>query len=69
MELPLGHEAVHQTDEAGIVGGLEQVSKLVDDDVLEALGWLLGQLGIEADGARPVRYLALPSDGPAWLLG
>ena len=30
MELPLGHEALHQRDEAGVVGRLQQVKQFVN---------------------------------------
>ncbi len=43
MELPCGHECVHQRDEAGVVGRLQQVHQFVDNKVFEALDWLLGQ--------------------------
>ena len=49
MELPGGHESVHQRDEAGVVGRLQQVHQFVDNKVFEALDWLLGQLGVEAN--------------------
>ena len=52
VELPLRHEAVHQRDEAGVVGRLQQVHHLVNDDVFEALARLLGQVGVEPDAAR-----------------
>ena len=52
--LPLGHEMVHQGDEAGVVGGFQQVDHLVNHDVFEALPGLLREIGVEADspGAR-----------------
>jgi hypothetical protein len=40
---------VHEGLEAGIVGGFEQVYQFVDDEIFEALGGLLGEVGIEAD--------------------
>ena len=49
VELPLGHESIHQRDEAGVVRRLQQVDHLVDDDVFEALARLLGEIGVEAD--------------------
>src|SRR3989442_15679373 len=51
MELPLGHESVHQCDEVGVVGRLHQMDEFVENNVFEALRWLLGQLGIEANRA------------------
>jgi hypothetical protein len=46
---PVGHEAVHQGDEAVVVGGLQQVGHFVHRDVFQALPWLPGQIGIEPD--------------------
>ena len=51
MELPLGHESVHQRHEAGVVGRLQQVNQFVNNNVFEALRWFLGQLGVEANRA------------------
>lgn len=51
MELPFGHESVHPRDETGVVGRLQQVNQFVNNNVLEALHWLLGQLGVEANRA------------------
>ena len=42
VALPLGHESIHQADEAGVVRRLKQVTQLVDHDVFEALTGLLG---------------------------
>jgi hypothetical protein len=36
--LPFGHVLVHEGDEAGFVGGLQEVGQFVDDEVLEARG-------------------------------
>lgn len=52
VELPAGHEVVHQGGEAGVVGGLEEVGEFVDDDVFEAFRGFFGEVGGEADVAR-----------------
>src|ERR1039458_7786338 len=46
---PLGHKAVHQGDEAAVVGGLQQVGHFMHHDVFQAFPWLPGQIGIEPD--------------------
>jgi hypothetical protein len=43
---PVRHELVHQSDKARIMGRLEQVNHLVQDEVLEAFRRLLAQLGV-----------------------
>ncbi len=48
---PVGDVLVNEGGEAGVVGGFDEVGELVDDDVLEAFFGLLGELGVEADGA------------------
>ena len=58
MEFPLGHVVVHQGDEASVVGRFQEVHEFVNQDVLEALWGLLGQLGVEAD--RVGRGVAAP---------
>ncbi len=45
----MGQMQVHQGDEAIIVRRLQQVDQFVDHDVLQALGRLLGQVGVEPD--------------------
>jgi hypothetical protein len=52
IELPPGHEAVHHGDEPGVVGRLEQVHQLVNDDLFEALRRLLRELRIKANRRR-----------------
>ena len=59
VSLPLWHEAVHQSDEPGVVGGLQQVNQFVDNDVFEALAGFLGEIGVEADGVG-LRIAASP---------
>lgn len=54
MGLPLGHELVHEGDEAGVVRGLQKVHQFVDDEVFKTLGRFLGEVGVEADGAGVV---------------
>jgi hypothetical protein len=49
MKPPRRHELVHQTDEAVVVRGLQQMNHLVHDDILQTFRWLLGQIGIEPD--------------------
>ena len=44
---------VHQLGEVVVVGAFDQVRELMDNDVLQAAGILLRQLGVEPDGARP----------------
>ena len=58
---PLGHEEIHQCDEAAVVSRFQQVSHFMDDDVFEAFPWFLGQIGIEPDArgttaATPFRF-------------
>ena len=66
--LPLGHELVHERDEAGVVGRLQQVREFVDDDIFETLAGFLGEVGVEADavGVRiaptPLGFHALHED-------
>ena len=57
MVLPPGHVTVHQGDEPGIVGGLQQVNQFVDHKVFEALRRLLRQVSIETNRARLVGQL------------
>ena len=45
MKPPSGHEAVHQGDEAGVVGGFQQVGHFMRHDVFEALPRFPGQIG------------------------
>ena len=42
MHWPLGEEVVHEGDEAGVVGGFEEMHHFMDDDVFEALARFLG---------------------------
>ena len=35
--VPLGHEPIHRCEEPGMVGQLQQMSQLVDNDVFEAI--------------------------------
>jgi len=59
MELPLGHEMIHQRDKVRVVRRLEQVRHFMHHDVFEALLWLLRQLSIEANRKR-ARIAASP---------
>ena len=45
--------AIHQREEAGVVGRLDQVNHFVDHEILETGARLLRELGVEADAARP----------------
>ena len=47
--LPLRHGLIHQSDEASIVCRLKQVHHFVDDDVLETLDRLFGQVCIQSN--------------------
>lgn len=47
--LPPRHELIHQSHEAGVVTGFEQVSHLVDDNVFEAFDRLSSQIGIQSN--------------------
>jgi hypothetical protein len=47
----VGHEPAEQQLEPIVVGRLEEMGHLVHEDVLEALGSLLRELGVEADVA------------------
>ena len=44
--LPFGHEAVHESNEAGVVRRFQQVDHLVNDDVFEAFWRLSSQIGV-----------------------
>lgn len=48
VELPPGYVLVHQRDEPGVMGRLQDVGKFV----LQAFTRLLGQIGIEPDTVR-----------------
>src|SRR5438093_8192850 len=50
-EFPLRHESVHERDEAGVVGRLQQMNQFVENNVFQTLGWLLGELSVEANRA------------------
>ena len=49
--LPFGHEQIHHRHKPGVVAGLDQVREFMHHDVLQALGWFLGQVSVQADGA------------------
>ena len=53
---PMRHEIVHQRLKPSVMGRLDQMNKLVHDDVFETGGWLTGQIGIQAN---------MPGDGVA----
>ena len=40
----LGHESVHQRDEAGVVGQLQEMNPFVHNNVFETFRWLLDPL-------------------------
>jgi hypothetical protein len=56
---PVGHEAVHQPDEAGIVGRLQQAGHFVHDEVFETFSRLFGEFGVKADAAGRGRATAI----------
>ena len=56
--LPMRWVQVHQCCKPLVVGWLDQVHPLMHQDVLEALGRFLGQVGVESDVARPRRTSA-----------
>ena len=47
--LPAGEMLIQQRGKAGAMLALQQMGQFVDDDVLQALHWLLGQLQVEPD--------------------
>ena len=49
--LPLGHEQIHHRNESRPVAGFQQMRQFMHHDVLQALGWFLGQVSVQADGA------------------
>lgn len=49
MELPFGHELIHQRDEARIVGWFQQMNQFVNNEIFEALRGLLCQLRVETN--------------------
>ena len=59
VELPPGHEAIHQRHEPRVVGGLNQVDQFMRDDVFQALFRLLGEFRVETNRAR-TRVTASP---------
>ena len=48
---PLWQQLVHNGDEVGIVGRLQHVNHLVDDDVFQAFAWFLREIGVQSDAA------------------
>lgn len=46
VELPARHEAIHQADEAPVVGWFKKMRHFVDDDVFQAFAWLFGEVGV-----------------------
>ena len=58
---PLRHVLVHQRDEAGVVGGFEDVNQFVNDEVFEAFEGLFREVGVEA--YRPCVVIAAPPLG------
>ena len=67
---PCGEVVIHECDEAGVVGGFDEVEEFVDDEVFEALGGLFGEVRVEADGsgevvaASPACFHALDEELP-----
>ena len=53
MLSPMRQEAIHQSLEAGVVVGLQQMHHLMHDDVFQALEWFPGQRQIQPDAASP----------------
>ena len=49
IEPPFWHKLIHQGYETGVMSWLQQVYHLMHNDVLQALRWLFGQIGIEPD--------------------
>jgi IrrE N-terminal-like domain len=52
VELPLGHELMHQLHEALVVRRFEQVNHLVDDNIFKTFDRLSGEISIQPNGAR-----------------
>lgn len=48
--LPLWHEQIHHRHKTRVVAGLKQLCQFMHHGVLQALGWLFGQVGVQADG-------------------
>ena len=46
VELPARHEAIHQTDEAPVVGWFKEMRHFVNDDVFQAFAWLFGEVSV-----------------------
>ena len=63
--LPLGQKPIHGRHKALAVAGFNQVGQLVHDHVLQVLGRLLGQVGVQANqssfwvAAAPLGFHAL----------
>lgn len=49
---PLRNMGVHQGNKAGIVRCFKQMRHFVDDDIFQALGRLLGEIGVQANAAH-----------------
>ena len=67
---PIRHALVHQVKESLGVIAFQQVSEFVDDDVLKALGCLLGEFKVEPDSVlvdfAGAPFGFHPLDGPRW---
>jgi hypothetical protein len=55
---PAGHKVVHQSDEAAVVGGFQQMNHFVSDDLFEAFPGLFCEVGVEPDGGGTVAAAA-----------
>jgi len=51
VKLPLRHELIHQSHEAAIVNGFEEMNHLMNNDVFEAFARFLRKFGVEPDAA------------------
>ena len=49
MESPVCHEHIHESDEAGVVRGFQQVDHFMHDGVLETFARFAREIGVEPD--------------------
>src|SRR3954468_1605294 len=64
VDAPRWHVLLHERQETGVVGRLQHVHQLVDQDVLQALGGLAGEVGVEADAASRIATASPPGLHP-----